>query len=309
MGKYRIKAVESSEVDDLYTIKRNSIKPYVSDIWGWNEEFQREDFNEALEEHDVSGIWMDNEIVGMIETWEDEVTINIVEIHLLEKAQGLGIASAFIRGLMKRADDSDKVIHIGCFKDNLKAKSYYEYLGFYLRNTSPFHFEFIYIPKHLLTLTSCKKKEKRKQCYELVVKASKAVSDTLGLTEENCPSFTAFMTWSTFSSKATKNTELYYLAYQDVIVACGAIESTKESHAKLKLIATLPSWQHKGLGHRMLETLEAFAKKKAYSGVKLGAISENELLIEWYETHGYKRVGSKELAHGEFHVALMKKEW
>ena len=46
---YQIRSATPDDHDFIYALKTESVRPYVEKIWGWDEAFQREDFdNESL---------------------------------------------------------------------------------------------------------------------------------------------------------------------------------------------------------------------------------------------------------------------
>lgn len=158
-----------------------------------------------------------------------------------------------------------------------------------------------------ISIIKIEDKASRHQCYDLLIRASKVVATNLNMTEINCPSYTAFMDFSTFSVKATRNTQFYAFYLEDLIVACGGLEISSENLAKVKLLATENTYQHRGFGQKMLEHLEGVASDHKCRSISLGAISENLPLIKWYEKKGYKTIKKKTIKQGVFHVQIMKK--
>jgi ribosomal protein S18 acetylase RimI-like enzyme len=154
-----------------------------------------------------------------------------------------------------------------------------------------------------------KDKSLRKACYDLVIKAYKPVIETLEISKENSPSFTAFIDYPSFSMKVTRNTELYCLMDKDQILACGSLELMKDGLGKIKFLATEVTLQDQGYGTRMLIFLENLARDRGCKGISLGALSENTTLIKWYEKRAYRTVKKSSLNKGSFHISMMKKMW
>ena len=48
---YKIRAATPDDHDFIYKLKAESVRPYVEKIWGWDETYQRMDFD-----NDFSGI-------------------------------------------------------------------------------------------------------------------------------------------------------------------------------------------------------------------------------------------------------------
>lgn len=160
-----------------------------------------------------------------------------------------------------------------------------------------------------LEFIKVKDKNLRKACFDLVMNAYKPILEALDISKEKCPSFTAFISYPSFSMKVTRNTELYCLMDRNQIFACGSLELMKDGLGKIKFLATEATFQDQGYGTKMLLFLEGLAKERGCKGVSLGALSENTALIKWYEKKAYIIVKKRSLNKGIFHISMMKKMW
>ena len=59
----------------------------------------------------------------------------------------------------------------------------------------------------------------------------------------------------------------------------------------LHRIAVFPSWQKKGIGRKLIEFAENFAKENNYKSIRLDVASSSEHLIKLYESIGYTYTG------------------
>src|SRR5476649_1134736 len=92
-----------------YQIKKTSIKPYIEKIWGWNEEVQLDihvkDFKpegtKILQDEDGNDI-------GLLSTSEDDTSLYINSILLINTAQGNGIGTAVLSDLIEQAKSGNK---------------------------------------------------------------------------------------------------------------------------------------------------------------------------------------------------------
>lgn len=128
---YRIRPATPEDHDFIYGLKAESVRPYVEKIWGWDETYQRADFDadfSAIEQFHV--VETDGGRAGFVQYNRHHSCLEIVEIHLLPAYRGHGIGSDLIRHLRKECAASGTKIRIGCFKENLGAKRLYRKLGF-----------------------------------------------------------------------------------------------------------------------------------------------------------------------------------
>lgn len=128
---YKIRAATPDDHDFIYKLKAESVRPYVEKIWGWDETYQRMDFD-----NDFSGIEQFHvveaagSLAGFVQYYWNHSCLEIVEIHLRSEYQGHGIGSDIIQYLQKECTAQRRKMRIGCFKENHRAKSLYQKLGF-----------------------------------------------------------------------------------------------------------------------------------------------------------------------------------
>ncbi|MFF5380298.1 GNAT family N-acetyltransferase [Pedobacter suwonensis] len=127
-----------------FQIKKTSIKPYIAQIWGWDDDVQLEfhikDFNP-----EKTKIFFDesNEAVGLMVTSEDDTNIYLQSLLLRQNAQGKGLGTKILRELIEQARSRSKQIKLQVFKVNNRAKALYERLGFITIGQTVFHDEMI----------------------------------------------------------------------------------------------------------------------------------------------------------------------
>ena len=143
--KYVLNRALPNHKEIIYTIKKASVFPYVNNIWGWDDEYQKRDFDcDFLNIDQFSVIEIDGRICGFVQIYEHDNIVELVEIHLIPEMQGTGIGSDIINSILKRAKSENKIVRLGCFKENFKAKKLYLKLGFVLTETTDTHNIFVY---------------------------------------------------------------------------------------------------------------------------------------------------------------------
>ena len=71
------------------------------------------------------------------------------------------------------------------------------------------------------------------------------------------------------------------------IIACGRLHFNSDNEAQIRYMAIDENFQRKGIGVKVIELLEAEAKKKQINKIVLNAINH---VIEFYAKSGYKAV-------------------
>jgi len=124
----------------IYQTKCASIKKYVEAIWGWDEAAQLKYFEEDFVLPNFKEVWLDDRAIGYLEAYENNELINITEIHIVPDAQGKGIGSRIISGVVLEAKERGKKVMLGCFKENDGAVRVYQRLGFKIVDETEAHF-------------------------------------------------------------------------------------------------------------------------------------------------------------------------
>lgn len=138
---YKIRFATPADHNLIYALKAESVRPYVEKIWGWDEDYQRKDFDgdfSHIEQFNV--IEIDGCFAGFVQFYFEYPYFEVVEIHLLPECRGKGIGSDILRCLQKVCIAQDKKIRIGCFKENQRAKTLYLKLGFMQTEETDTHY-------------------------------------------------------------------------------------------------------------------------------------------------------------------------
>ena len=138
---YKIRFATPDDHDLIYALKAESVRPYAEKIWGWDEDYQRNDFDgdfSHIKQFNV--IEVDSKFVGFVQYYFEYPYFEVVEIHLLPEYRGNGIGSDILRYLQKVCIAQDRKIRIGCFKENYRAKRIYQKLGFMQTKETDTHY-------------------------------------------------------------------------------------------------------------------------------------------------------------------------
>ena len=136
------RAATFNDHDFLYNLKKAALKDSIEKVWGpWNEQFQREYFEDHFSLEGIQIILYNGEDAGAIKisTKEDEIDIDIIEI--LPRYQNRGIGSFVLEREKRRAINENKNLYLQVLKVNLDAKRLYERLGFQVTGKTEMHYQ------------------------------------------------------------------------------------------------------------------------------------------------------------------------
>ncbi len=151
-----------------------------------------------------------------------------------------------------------------------------------------------------------KNKEQLNICLEIIRCSFITVAEEFGLTENNCPSHTAFMTMDKLQ-KQFEDGRPMFLFYQDAIpVGYFSLAKCSDEAWELSNLAVLPGYRHLGIGKAMVEYAVAMIKNYGGNKISIGIIEENKTLKNWYLNLGFKHISMRKFEHFPFTVGFME---
>lgn len=140
---YKLVPITEEDYNFIYNLKKNAYIKYVQEIWGWNEEIQKEYFEKFIETYKDNTylIKLKNQVIGF---YNDEFLENgdyeIGNICIIPEYQGKGIGTRILRDFLEI--NKDKNIHIQYFKQN-PVGNLYARLGFVPNGETNYHYQMI----------------------------------------------------------------------------------------------------------------------------------------------------------------------
>ena len=132
---YTFRKATPSDFDFLFELNKITMKNHVIATWGkWDEEWQRQYFQEKYKPEDYQIIIVKNQSAGGLTITEDEQKIEIDRLQLMPDYQGLGIGTAILIDLISKAEKNQKSLCLTVLKSNERARQPYERNGFHITN-------------------------------------------------------------------------------------------------------------------------------------------------------------------------------
>lgn len=151
-------------------------------------------------------------------------------------------------------------------------------------------------------------KEQLNICLEIIRSSFITVAKEFDLTENNCPSHTAFMTIDKLEKQFDDNRPMFLFYQEDIPVGYFSLTKCNDGEWELNNLAVLPEFRHSGIGKALIDY--AVARVKNYDGnkISIGIIEENTKLKEWYLKLGFKHISTRKFEHLPFTVGFMELE-
>ncbi len=285
---YKLRAAKMADHDLIYALKSESIRPYVEEIWGWDEEFQKKDFNREFELLEHFHVVEVNEIfAGFVQCFSHDRYIEIAEIDLIPQFRGMGIGSDIFKKMMTEGTLCHKIIRVGCFQKNLRARNFYQRLGFVQFEGTDTH--------ALLQYEGCTiipyNERYRDDMIFMVLEAKNALGRTPRLNEDLLD----------IQGHYLDRGDMFWLALDanDRVIGCigfNSIPGTTE--VTLHRLYVKFNRKRLGIGTTLLQTAEAYIRNQGKTAVYVHLGGK-----EYFESHSFYP------KHGyvEYKPSLMKK--
>ncbi|MFX1324928.1 MAG: GNAT family N-acetyltransferase [Promethearchaeota archaeon] len=128
----------------VYSLKKKTIKEYVSKKWGWDEKWQREYHSQKFEPELLKIIKKKGKDIGCISIIKEENRFFLSIIEILPEYQNQGIGMDLITNLLAKADKNEKDVNLQVLISNEKAQKLYTRLGFRIEEKTDTHYKMVY---------------------------------------------------------------------------------------------------------------------------------------------------------------------
>jgi len=123
----RLASLDNSEF--AYQVKKKAFKKYINQSGGWNEPEQRKQHKRRFETQDFRVISYADKDVGII-ALDKKDCLKVNQIMILPEYQGQQIGRQCMYLLMQEAQQLNLPIRLRTMKENPRAFSFYQQLGF-----------------------------------------------------------------------------------------------------------------------------------------------------------------------------------
>jgi ribosomal protein S18 acetylase RimI-like enzyme len=128
-GEVRLRPASDTDRDFFFTVRRAAFRPYVDDLWGWDDAKQRRQADQEFNELPVQIIESDGVPVGYLCVLHEADHEYLDEIALLPAAQAAGIGTALISAVISEAAGRGVPLRLSVLVNN-PARRLYERFGF-----------------------------------------------------------------------------------------------------------------------------------------------------------------------------------
>lgn len=127
---YLYRQASTLDKQAIFELYRVVMSDYISQIWGWNEDWQTNDFSTHFNPEGITLVYKESELVAYshIEIKNEQLYLRMIAIHPDQQRNGIG--TKLLESLIASAKEQSKSIALEVFKINTEAKRLYEKYGF-----------------------------------------------------------------------------------------------------------------------------------------------------------------------------------
>lgn len=145
------------------------------------------------------------------------------------------------------------------------------------------------------------------QYAEVIRQSFATVAKDFGLTKENCPGHTSFVSNERLASKIKDGYFPYGYFVEGKLVGFTSLTEMGNGVYEMNDVSILPEYRHFGYGNELLDFCKAMVRELGGSKITIGIVEENTVLKDWYAANGFVYMGTKKFDHLPFTVGFM--EW
>lgn len=134
---YTFRRAEDVDREAIYQLYRLVMRGFISDIWGWDEQWQRADFSTHFDPRKATLAFQGDNLIGysQVENRDDQLFIRMIVVHPHHQQRGIG--KELLGSVIVSARDQSKNTGLEVFKINAVARAFYEKHGFNIVGETP----------------------------------------------------------------------------------------------------------------------------------------------------------------------------
>lgn len=124
-----LRQATASDRDFLWQLHEATMKPYVEQTWGWDDQWQKQQFERSFDPQQLQVIQVGEAPVGYLSVWREVDHVFLAAIEIAPDHQNRDIGTTLIQKVIGEAEREGLSVRLRVLKVN-PARALYERLGF-----------------------------------------------------------------------------------------------------------------------------------------------------------------------------------
>jgi ribosomal protein S18 acetylase RimI-like enzyme len=136
-AEYSFRRAIPEEQAQLFELYRSVMGTYIEQIWGWDSQWQENDFSEHFDPERVTVVLHEEQVVGyvQVESHSGEHYVRMLLLAPEHRKKGLG--ANLLKRVIAEASEENRGVKVQAFKINVPAQRFYERYGFKVVGETP----------------------------------------------------------------------------------------------------------------------------------------------------------------------------
>ena len=143
---------------------------------------------------------------------------------------------------------------------------------------------------------------------DIIRRSFQTVADEMGITPENAPRFTSFITAGILGETRDRGAVFYGLFTEGKQAGFVAVEQEADGNWFLKRLAILPDYRNGGFARQLIDRVIDHVKNRGAEKLHIGIVNEQTVLKDWYIGMGFREYRVFEIPRLPFTVCLLNRE-
>jgi GNAT superfamily N-acetyltransferase len=140
MDDLRLREATADDSEFAYQTKKAAFRKYVEQVWGWDEEEQRQLHEKRFSSQDSRVIQVSGIDVGILAMVREPDCVQLNQLFLLPEHQGKGIGQKCMLLIMEEARGLGLPVRLRVLKVNPRALAFFQGLGFLRTGETDTHY-------------------------------------------------------------------------------------------------------------------------------------------------------------------------
>ncbi len=136
---YSLRPANATDSIFVYHLHRSTMRDYVDQTWGWDEDFQARVFKQWFDPTRFQIVVVDGENVGLLAVERRPAELFLGTLEILPAYQRQGLGTEVIRSILSQAKTEGLPVALTVLKVN-PARELYARLGFSVVGETPTHY-------------------------------------------------------------------------------------------------------------------------------------------------------------------------
>ena len=147
MEALSFRKANANDSEFVFAVKEAAFREYIEQVWGWDEDYQKELHNRRFDSQDLRIIQFRGTDVGFLATSSTPDILKVNQLFILPECQGKGIGSACMTLILDEASLDGKSVALQVLKVNTRGIAFYQRLGFLIVGESSTHLQMERLPQ------------------------------------------------------------------------------------------------------------------------------------------------------------------